>query len=150
MIGAGPAGVSAAVEAARLGFEPLLFDGSGSAGGLVREAFEVRNLPGGVMAGCEVAAQFAELLGRWGIPVVHASIASVECGMRGVVLRDPAGGAMRASAVVAATGTEAVEPSIEGLPGSFGPGFYPSARALLAGSPEGSACVIGGGDAAFD
>ena len=150
VIGAGPAGVSAAVEVARLGFEPLLFDASGSAGGLVEDAFEVRNIPGSPMTGREVAGSLSNLLELWGIRVERRSITSLECGLRGVVLRDSTGGVTQAPAVVAATGTEAVTPSIEGLPGSFGAGVYPSARALLAGSPEGPACVIGGGDAAFD
>lgn len=150
VIGAGPAGVSAAVEAARLGFEPLLFDRSGSAGGLVREAFEVRNLPGPSRPGREVAAQLAELLDRWSIHVEHASIASVQCGVEGMVLDDGAGGRIVSPAVVVATGTEPVIPIVEGLPGSFGTGLYASAEALLEGSQEGPAYVIGGGDAAFD
>ena len=46
IIGAGPGGCSAAIQCKRLGLEPLVFDRSGRAGGLIENAYAVENYPG--------------------------------------------------------------------------------------------------------
>lgn len=150
VVGAGPAGVSAAVEAVRLGFEPLVLDRDGEAGGLIRHAFEVRNFPGGRKPGLEIAGLFAAQLRQWGVPVERREVVSVERHGRGVVIRDTSGVAIKAGAAVVATGTEPVIPLADGLPFSFGGVLHAMADTVLDNPVNGRAAVIGGSDAAFD
>ncbi|MBN2342121.1 MAG: NAD(P)/FAD-dependent oxidoreductase [Deltaproteobacteria bacterium] len=46
VVGAGPAGVSAAVQCKRLGLDVVLLDKTGAAGGLISNAYQVENYPG--------------------------------------------------------------------------------------------------------
>ena len=60
IVGAGPAGVTAAVQLRRYGISPLLFDKKGDAGGLIENAYTIENyplLPAGLSGG-----SFATLL----------------------------------------------------------------------------------------
>lgn len=150
IVGAGPCGVSAAVEAARLGYPPVLLDRTGVAGGLIRHAFEVRNFPGGPMSGPGAAGLFAAQLVEWGIAVLGCEIRSVETCPGSVLLTDSAGGVIEAAAAIVATGTEPVLPLIEGLPHSPGGRLHTDAASVLAVTGNRKVAVIGGADAAFD
>ncbi len=150
IVGAGPCGVSAAVEAARLGFPPVVLDRTGEAGGLIRHAFEVRNFPGGPVSGREIAGLFASQLIQWGIAVLGCEIVSVDHGIGSVLLTDSAGGVIEAAAAIVATGTEPVPPSIEGLPQVPGGSLHTDASSVLAVIGNRKVAVIGGSDAAFD
>jgi len=46
ILGAGPAGVAAAIQAKRLGLDPFLIDKQGKAGGLTANAYLIENYPG--------------------------------------------------------------------------------------------------------
>lgn len=152
VVGAGAAGVSAAVEAARLGARALVLEESGLAGGVIRLAHEVRNFPGGTRSGAEIAEMLCAQVEEWGIPLERRLVSSVEARAGGVMLADGAGWALEAAGAVVATGTLPVMPEIPGLPASFGrgSGVFDSARSALAGGAPPSAAVIGGSDIAFD
>lgn len=152
VVGAGAAGISAAVEAARLGAGALILEASGLTGGVVRLAHEVRNFPGGARSGAEIAGMFGAQVVQWGIPVERRLVRIVEARAGRVILADGGGWAMEAGAAVVATGTVPVMPEIPGMPASFEPGcgVFSSACSALAGDPPHSAVVIGGSDVAFD
>lgn len=152
VVGAGAAGVSAAVEAARLGARVLILEASGRAGGVVRLAHEVRNFPGGARTGAGIAEMLGAQVVQWGIPLERRLVKSVTAGAGRVVLADCGGWALEAAAAVVATGTAPVMPEIPGMPASFGQdsGVFSSACSALAGIPPSSAAVIGGFDVAFD
>jgi len=150
VIGGGPAGVSAAAEAARLGCEPLLLDQSGQPGGLISHAYQVRNFPGlpGAPRGSEVALSFASRLEEWGIPILRWKAVRLS-GDDGLIrIEGEDGDLVLAESVVVATGTR---PRTIRIPGLGDPGSVAfSAEEALSMGARGSAAVIGGSDAAFD
>jgi thioredoxin reductase (NADPH) len=152
VVGAGPAGIAAAAEAARLGAEPLLLDSSGVPGGSVALACEVKNCPVAERdaPGPVVARHLAEQLDDWGIATTPGDVALVERAGDHLVVHTREGQRHQASAVVLATGTQARMPEVDGLPSRFGgPWFASAAEAWLEARPS-HAAVLGGGDVAFD
>ena len=152
VVGAGPAGIAAATEAARLGAKPLLLDSTGTAGGTIAMAYEVKNCPIAEpdAPGRAVALRLAEQLGEWGIATTSGHVVLVERVGGDLVAHTSDGLRHRASAVVLATGTRAQVPDIAGLPARFGRPWFASAAEAWRETSPGSAAVIGGGDVAFD
>jgi thioredoxin reductase len=150
VIGAGPAGVAAASEAARLGFTPLLMDMSGRAGGIISQAFEVRNFPGsaGNARGSEVALLLARQIEAWGLPILKGMALRLSLGDGLIEVRCVGGRIVLAQAAVIATGTRPLIPSIPGLDHERSAACS-AEQALASGSPT-SAAVVGGSDVAFD
>jgi thioredoxin reductase (NADPH) len=152
VVGAGPAGIAAATEAARLGATPLLFEQSAAVGGTIAIAHEVKNCPWAPRnaPGLAVAARLGELLGEWGIVPTRAEVVRIEPIDAELLVRTADGASHRAAAVVVATGTRALLPEIDGLPRRFGGPWFASARHAWTESRPSAAAVIGGGDVAFD
>jgi thioredoxin reductase (NADPH) len=150
VIGAGPAGVAAASEAARLGFAPLLMDRSGRAGGVVSQAFEVRNFPGsaGNPCGSEVALLLARQIEAWGLPVFEGMALRLSLGDGLIEVQCVGGRIVLAEAAVIATGTRPLIPAIPGLDPGQSVAFS-AEQALSSGSPK-NVTVVGGSDVAFD
>lgn len=150
VVGAGPAGVAAAVEAKRLGEQPLLLDALGRAGGTIRMAHEVRDVPfvADRANGEDVANGLDRFLRRWDIVVEHARLAEIRTTLDGLVLQT-ADREIVASKVVVALGTAAVLPQVPGLSGNEGVLVESAARACTLRVP-GHALVIGGSDVAMD
>jgi thioredoxin reductase len=152
VLGAGPAGVAAAVEALRLGAEVLLIDARGRPGGNIRLAHEVRNLPflPARVSGASVARGLTRFLARWGARVEAARVLRVETDADGILLRADEGRLYRGGALVLATGSRAVTPDWAGLAGLPRGRLHASARAACWPSVPARAAVIGGGDVAWD
>lgn len=154
IIGAGPAGVAAAVQCARLGMRPWLCDKSGTAGGLVENAFCVENYPG--LEPTDGPA-FARLLGnhleRFDVTVAPAIVESVTPSRGGFLLEGDFG-SLSALALIAAVGTEAKRLEIPGAKELEGDGLYYEVggklRAEASSTPIKKVIVIGGGEAALD
>jgi thioredoxin reductase len=148
VVGAGPAGCAAAVQCRRLGLDVILMDSSGSAGGLVREARRIENLPAleEPVSGTELARRLTGSLLRFGIDPLKRSIASVSLHPGGGFLSDTGEGLVESASVILATGTRPVD---YGLAGDHPPilrsflDLPPVLRGLRI-------AVIGGGEAAFD
>jgi thioredoxin reductase len=153
VIGAGPAGLAAAVEAARQGVETLVLDASGRAGGAIRLAHEVRNVPF-LPARCTGAAVVRGLelfAARWGVTIRQARVTRIEATEEGYSLVTGDGRAWRCARLVVATGTHPRHPAWKGAPEHFAFPFVASARAAVGGGRRPvSAIVAGGGDVAWD
>ncbi len=150
VIGAGPAGAAAAVEAARQGVRPLVLDATGHAGGTIRMAHEVRNVPflPGPVTGKEVGEHVAAYLSRWEVPVQRTRVRAISETPGGWSLATNRGKVAEARRVVIAVGTEPRFPAIEGL--KPGPRFVGSAEDAVALGDVHRAVVLGGSDVAMD
>lgn len=152
VVGAGPAGIAAATEAARQGFRPLLIDASGRAGGTIAVAHEVRNVPflPDRVAGVTVADQLAAFLQRWDVTVTRGRVLGIRDANDGLALDVDGRDEVVADRVVLATGTQALHPHVAGLPDDFSFPWADSAPAAWKGRALKTVAVIGAGDVAFD
>ena len=148
VIGAGPAGMSAAIHLVRAGLQPALFE-RGTVGGLLRNAHRVENylgFPEGIR-GEELVRLFAAQLQAHAVEVRGAEVRAIGIeGDRFAVRTDGDQAFFRT--VIVATGTVPKEAGIEA--------FVPRSRLfyeikdLPASGAEKTVCIVGGGDAAFD
>jgi len=107
IIGSGPAGYTAAVYAARARLEPLVFEGSVTAGGALMTTTEVENFPGfsdGIM-GPALMDEMRSQAERFGAELVADDIVEVDLTGDVKVVTDSAGNQHRAKAVVLAMGS---------------------------------------------
>jgi len=107
IIGSGPAGYTAAVYAARARLEPLVFEGSVTAGGALMNTTEVENFPGfsdGIM-GPALMDEMRSQAERFGAELVADDIIEVDLTGDIKVVTDSAGKQHRAKAVVLAMGS---------------------------------------------
>ena len=107
VIGSGPAGYTAAVYAARVNLEPLVFEGSVTAGGALMNTTEVENFPGfrdGIM-GPALMEEMRAQAERFGAELVADDITSVDLESGIKVVTDSAGNEHRARAVILAMGS---------------------------------------------
>ncbi len=144
IVGAGPAGVAAAVQCKRLGLSVLLMDKTGAAGGLTAAANRIENYPGlPPMSGGAFVHLLNDHLTRFDIPVVEGVVTSISPRSGGFDVATTSE-TFRARIVVIAVGTE---PKTVDIPG----------REHVLHSPLEVPCqpgfhtaVIGGGEAALD
>jgi len=150
IIGAGPAGCSAAVQSLRLGLQPLLIDTSGSVGGLAANAFSIENFPAGdtPMNGPGFVNMLEAYLKRFDIPVHKNRLRALQR-VNDLWHLDCDNGLITARSVILATGTVPIALDIPGVPQKPDHRFNYKVRPVLARKPE-TAIVIGGGEAAFD
>jgi thioredoxin reductase (NADPH) len=107
IIGSGPAGYTAAIYAARAQLNPLVFEGSVTAGGALMTTTDVENFPGfpdGIM-GPELMDSLRKQAERFGAELVADDVASVDLTGNEKVVTDSAGNAHIAHTVVLATGS---------------------------------------------
>ena len=106
IIGSGPSGYTAAVYAARASLEPLVFEGSVTAGGALMNTTEVENFPGfrdGIM-GPALMDEMRAQAERFGAELVSDDVVAVELSGEVKVVRT-ATGEFRARSVILATGS---------------------------------------------
>lgn len=151
IVGAGPAGVSAALWARSLGLEPCLLEQDPQVGGQLHLVhFELPNLPAIVPGTGDVAAARlgAQLDAHGVVPRLRARAIALDPAGPSIRLAD--GGSVSARAVVIATGVRRRRLDVPGERELEGRGVSYSAtgdREWLAGR---EVVVVGGGDAAFE
>lgn len=150
IIGAGPAGVSAAIQCQRLGVSPCLLDRDGQAGGLIANAFRIENLAG--VAPCDgpgMAQRFRESLSRFNLAVERAAVERVGHASTGLLVEGSMG-LVAANAVILAPGTRPLSLDMPGISGAHTRVFFEVRDLLRQVARPDSVLVIGGGEAAFD
>ena len=151
IVGAGPAGLAAAVYGASEGMRTLVLDGHGP-GGQAGASSRIENylgFPAGV-SGSELARRAVTQAQRLGAEIlVPVSVAgfSVEGGYKRLALGD--GRELVARTIIAATGMTYREHTAEGIAAFTGPGVYYGAAMTEGHSCRGGrVVVVGGGNSA--
>ena len=149
IIGAGPAGLSTAIQLKRFGFDPLVLEAQ-AVGGLLRNANLVENYPGfpGGIPGVELIQLFEEQACTIGISITPAVVSSVDYDGEHFLIHTDNDDYV-SQMVVIATGTQPrhltdieISPAAQAL-------VYDEVYPLLTENSKRIA-IIGPGDAAFD
>ncbi|MDE9365369.1 thioredoxin-disulfide reductase [Luteipulveratus sp. YIM 133132] len=152
IIGSGPAGYTAAVYAARANLEPLVFEGSVTAGGALMNTTEVENFPGfsdGIM-GPDLMEQMRAQAERFGADLVRDDVESVDLTGPVKVVTDGSGTTHRARAVILAMGSAYRELGLPDEQRLSGHGVSWCATCDGAFFRNQDIAVVGGGDSAVE
>ncbi len=150
IVGGGPAGIMAGVQAVRSGLRAVVVERS-RPGGSVRHARWMENVPGfphGV-TGSDLADGLVAHAAAFGVPIERDEVVSVEPRGRSLIVRGAAR-SWEARSVLLATGASPVPLGVPGEAGLLGRRVFhhfDEAPPELAG---GDWLVAGGGDVAFD
>jgi thioredoxin reductase (NADPH) len=151
VVGSGPAGYTAALYAARASLEPLVFEGSVTAGGALMNTTEVENFPGfrdGIM-GPALMDEMRAQAERFGAELVPDDV--VEVDLRGEVKTvRTATGTHRARSVVLATGSGYRKLGLENEETLSGRGVSWCATCDGFFFRDQPIAVVGGGDSAVE
>jgi thioredoxin reductase (NADPH) len=150
IIGSGPAGLTAAIYAARANLNPLVLAG-GLYGGQLMLTTEVENFPGfpeGIM-GPDLMIKFREQAERFGARIENVDATSVDFTRRPLVVRT-ADAEYQAQSVIVATGASARWLGIPGEDGLRGRGVSTCATCDGAFFRDRHIVVVGGGDSAME
>ncbi len=151
IIGAGPAGLAAALWSDQLGMDTLILEQSETVGGQLHSIYgAIENYPGvRALNGAELLARLADQIDNAGFDLwTNIEIANVDLAAKRVSLIS--GEQLQSISIIIATGVRRRQLSIPGEDEFSGKGIIDSAardRKLFAGK---DVCVIGGGDAAVE
>ena len=151
IIGSGPSGYTAAVYAARAALEPLVFEGSVTAGGALMNTTEVENFPGfrdGIM-GPALMDEMRAQAERFGAELIADDVIEVDLTGEVKVVRTDTG-TYRARAVILATGSGYRRLGLPGEDALSGRGVSWCATCDGFFFRDKEIAVIGGGDSAVE
>jgi len=150
ILGSGPAGLTAAIYAARANLRPLLIEGMQSGGQLIQTA-DVENFPGFVepIGGADLMAAMRRQAERCGVEFMMDEVTSVDFTGEVKRLTTMMGGELEAKAVVVCTGAAARWTGLAGEKQYRGRGISACATCDGAFYKGKDVAVIGGGDTAM-
>ncbi len=152
IIGSGPAGYTAAVYAARASLQPLVFEGSVTAGGALMNTTEVENFPGfrdGIM-GPALMDEMRAQAERFGAELVPDDVTAVDLTGEVKIVTDGSGVEHRARAVILSTGSGYRKLGVEGEDRLSGHGVSWCATCDGFFFRDQHIAVVGGGDSAVE
>ena len=152
IIGSGPAGYTAAVYAARAQLNPLVFEGSVTAGGALMNTTDVENYPGfadGIM-GPQLMEDMRKQAERFGAELVTDDVTSVDLSGEIKTVTDGSGNTHSAHAVVLAMGSGYRELGLENEKRLSGHGVSWCATCDGFFFRQQEIAVVGGGDTAAE
>ncbi|MFM1796475.1 MAG: thioredoxin reductase [Actinomycetota bacterium] len=152
IVGSGPAGYTAAVYAARAQLDPVLYEGSVTAGGALMNTTEVENFPGfehGIM-GPDLMDQMRKQALRFGANLITDDITEMNLDGDVKVLVDGSGNTIKTRAVILAMGSAYKEIGLTNEKRLSGRGVSWCATCDGFFFREQVIAVVGGGDSAME
>ena len=152
IVGSGPAGYTAGVYAARAQLDPVLYEGSVTAGGALMNTTEVENFPGfkdGIM-GPDLMDQMRKQASRFGAQLVTDDITEMKLDSDVKVLTDGSGNTIKGRAVILAMGSAYKEIGLKNEKRLSGRGVSWCATCDGFFFKEQVIAVVGGGDSAME
>ena len=152
IVGSGPAGYTAAIYASRAQLNPIIYEGSVTAGGALMNTTEVENFPGftdGIM-GPDLMDSMRKQAARFGTKLITDDI--VEMDLKGPVktLKDGSGNTLQAKSVILAMGSAYREIGLENEKRLSGRGVSWCATCDGFFFRDQEIAVVGGGDSAVE
>jgi thioredoxin reductase (NADPH) len=152
IIGSGPAGYTAALYTARASLNPLVFEGSVTAGGALMNTTEVENFPGfrdGIM-GPDLMDNMRAQAERFGAELIPDDIVAVDFSGDVKTVTDSAGKVHQARAIIVTTGSQHRKLNLPNEDQLSGRGVSWCATCDGFFFREHDIAVIGGGDTAME
>jgi thioredoxin reductase (NADPH) len=152
IVGSGPAGYTAAVYAARAQLNPLMFEGSVTAGGALMNTTEVENFPGfvdGIMGPALMENMRGQAV-RFGTEIITDDVTSMDLSGEVKTVVDGAGNTHQAKAIILAMGSGYRELGLENEKRLSGHGVSWCATCDGFFFRDHDIAVVGGGDSALE
>ena len=152
IVGSGPAGYTAAIYAARAQLEPVIYEGSVTAGGALMNTTEVENFPGfenGIM-GPDLMDQMRKQAQRFGAKLITDDIVEMKLDGEIKTLVDGSGNTIQSRAVILAMGSAYKEIGLTNEKRLSGRGVSWCATCDGFFFRDQVIAVVGGGDSAME
>jgi thioredoxin reductase (NADPH) len=152
IVGSGPSGYTAAIYAARAQLNPMIYEGSVTAGGALMNTTEVENFPGfidGIM-GPDLMDAMRKQAKRFGANLITDDIVEMDLTGPIKVLKDGSGNTIKAKSVILAMGSAYREIGLENEKRLSGRGVSWCATCDGFFFRDQTIAVVGGGDSAVE
>ena len=152
IVGSGPAGYTAAIYAARAQLNPVIYEGSVTAGGALMNTTEVENFPGftdGIM-GPDLMDNMRKQAKRFGAELITDDVIEMDLKSEIKIIKDGSGNTVQTKAVILATGSAYREIGLENEKRLSGRGVSWCATCDGFFFRDQEIAVVGGGDSAVE